>query len=111
MSLYPEYLDNGKVKWRKRWVCPVTGKVKKFSVTLSSDSTQAKNKARREIELRIAKYEKRRDALNYTFKEVAEEYKALKQQAIKDSTFKTYCCWYNTLLSYIDDDLLIADII
>lgn len=89
--MWMEPLDNGKFKYIERYTDQKTGKVKKASVTLNSDSRQAWNQATKLLNEKIAKKESvTTTKKDMTLGEAIEAYGEYKRKYWAFSTYKSY---------------------
>ncbi len=89
--MWVEKRPNGKFKYCERYKDPVTGKDRKVSITLTSNSNIAKNKAVQELNKLIQKKSKEKRPLkSATFGDVVKQFIEIKEKEIKPSSIFAY---------------------
>ena len=89
--MWIEKRSNGKYRYCERYKDPVTGKDRKVSITLTSNSNIAKNKAVQELNKLIQnKSKEKRPLKSATFKDVVEQFIDVKEKEIKPSSIFAY---------------------
>lgn len=105
-----EELKDGKFKYVERYVDPMTEKYKKVSVTLTSSSRVAWNKAQRELNTRIDKKLKKVNKSDSTFGEVLHQWHKVYKNTVKPSSYQRSVHSVKIIKRYIPEDYLIRKI-
>lgn len=89
--MWVEKLPNGKFKYCERYKDPITGKSRKVSITLKTNSNIAKNKAIQKLNQKIKDKMNRKAPLkSASFKDVVEQFIVVKEKEIKPSSVFAY---------------------
>ena len=89
--MWIEELSNGKYKYCERYKDPITGKSQKVSITLTSNSNIAKNKAVQKLNKKIKdKVNRKAPIKSATFEDVVEQFIDVKEKEIKPSSIFAY---------------------
>lgn len=101
--MWVEKLKNGKYKYVERYKDPLTGKLKKVSVTYEKNNRQTKSLAIRELEEKIQKIESLVETNIMTFHTLCDLYLEECTNNCKESTIGTYKSHINVLKSTIQN--------
>ncbi len=107
--MWVQKLENGRYKYREHYK-DKDGKWKKASVTLSSNSRQAENKARALLAQRIEEKRKKATGEGISFGAVASDYLEKKRKTVARDTVASYNSWVKAIFGFIDKDIPIASI-
>ena len=107
--MWVQKLENGKFRFREHYK-DHTEKWKKASVTLSSNSRQAENKARALLAQRIEEKRKKATGEGISFGAVASAYLEKKRKTVARDTVASYNSWVKAIFGFIDKDIPIASI-
>lgn len=110
IKMWMTKLENGKFKYSDRYVDPYTEKLRSKSVTMTSNSAQARNKATKILSEKIAHALEVKTTEKVTFQEVYTRwYKARKRQ-LRPSSIKSYDSIGKIIEAKISSDILIKNI-
>lgn len=91
--MWMEEQKNGKYKFRESYIDPLTEKVKKVSITLTSKSRAAQKKARmilsEKIEKKLSKINSNNIITNQTIEKCIQEWLPEYQQLVKANTYSS----------------------
>lgn len=108
--MWMEKLDNGKFKYIERYIDPMTEKYKKISITLTSDSRVAWNKAQRELNKRIDNKIETLHQSDLTFGEITYKWLVVHKNVVKPSTYLRSTQTLRIVKRYIKDDYIVRKI-
>lgn len=108
--MWMENLDNGKFKYTERYVDPYSEKKKKVSVTLTSDSNQAKNRASRLLKEKIDERLNTIKCEDLTINQLYEKWFVKYSHSVKDTTILRNSWNIIAIKRHIDTDDLIKNI-
>jgi len=108
--MWIETLDNGKFKYVERYIDPMTEKYKKISITLTSDSRVAWNKAQRELNNRIDKKIKTMSQSDVTFDEITAKWQHVYKNMVKPNTYLRSTQTLKIIKRYIPGDYIVRNI-
>ncbi|WP_028125175.1 tyrosine-type recombinase/integrase [Eremococcus coleocola] len=108
--MWIEELPNGKYKFIERYYDDKTGKHKKVSTTLSTNSRQAWNKATQILNKKIEKYQNKSSITPITFEVAFDEWFKLYSHSVKPITVTRNTFIADTLKTMIDPDILVDKI-
>lgn len=108
--MWMEKLNNGKFKYIERYVDPYSEKKKKVSVTLTSDSNQAKNRASRLLKEKIDERLNVVECEDITVKQLYKKWFVMYSHSVKDTTLLRNSWNIKAIKRHIDTDDLIKNI-
>lgn len=108
--MWMEKTPDGKFKYRERYTDPYTEKYKTVSVTLTSDSRQAHNKAREILGKKMdgAVNEKKKEKVS--FHKVVDEWYEGHRKTIRNSTMTVYTSVLKAVKGMAEEDVWISNI-
>ncbi|HLR70671.1 MAG TPA: hypothetical protein VK085_04485, partial [Pseudogracilibacillus sp.] len=106
--MWMEKLSNGKYAYRERYTDPYTEKIRKVSVTLTSCSNQAKNKAQKMLNEKIHHAVTKKHDM--TFEQLYEKYKPIYKQNVRDSTYRHFESCYRVVTKWFDKESIMRNI-
>lgn len=108
--MWIEETKQGKYKFVERYTDPLTGKLKRASVTYSKNTASTKKLAIKELQEKIREKTKIVNANNITLKEICNYYLAAKEEELKRSSIDTARLCVSSLLRKLDGDLIVSRI-
>lgn len=103
-------LPNGKYKHEQKYKCPISGKWRKVSVTMSSNSTQAFNKASRILEQKIKERSIPTSERLILLDVVAREFMEQKSLRVKSTTLAYNKAMLKRFFEWLPDYTYISDL-
>lgn len=108
--MWIEELDDGKFKYIERYKDPYSNKNRRKSTILTSQSTQAWNKAQKILNEKIAKALDEKEQQSITFHEVYEEWHISHIRSLRPSSIVVYESIKKIILAYVKKGVLISKI-
>lgn len=108
--MWMEELKNGKFKFVERYNDPYTNKEKKVSVTLTSKSNQAKNKAVRILNDKIDEIIKKDTTKEITIKELYKKWYVQYSNSVKETTLLRNSWHTKSILKHVNPDVIVSKI-
>lgn len=111
--MWPEYQENGKVKFVERYVNPLTGKCGKTSVTLDKDTRATRKEAEKILEQKIEQKLKRLSSgstVKYTLRDLVDAYRKEQKRTVKASTYRRNYFTANSMMKVLGEDVLIEQL-
>ncbi|WP_290491089.1 MULTISPECIES: tyrosine-type recombinase/integrase [unclassified Aerococcus] len=102
--------EDGKYKYTEDYKDPYTGKKRYKSVTLTSQSKQAWNKAKKILDKKIEAAENTKDTKDMTFGQLMEEWYPLHEKPLRNSTKRKQRIMRRKIEETIDVDILVSNI-
>ncbi|MEG2295099.1 MAG: site-specific integrase [Carnobacterium sp.] len=108
--MWVEKLKDGRFKYIERYRDPYTEKYKKTSTIMTSDSSQASNKARKILEKKIDEKLNQKTKEKILFHAVLKKWYAGHKKSIRNGSAAAYDSIYKVVASMIDKDVFISNI-
>lgn len=108
--MWMEKTPDGKFKYRERYTDPYTEKHKTVSVTMTSNSRQAANKAQRHLNEEISKRLSIKVEKSDTFKNVLDSWEIKYKHTVKDTSYWRNKWNLNIIRTFLTDDMIVKNI-
>ena len=106
--MWIEATKNGKYKACERYTDPLTGKLKKVSVTIEKDNRQTRKAAQEELAERIRQAMGKSPNADVTLGQLRDAYLADKKMSVRESTYTCLESGTKALLSIIPKDTVVS---
>ena len=108
--MWIEKLEDGRFKYIERYKDPYTEKARRISTILTSDSPQAKKKARKILEKKLSLKILKSSQKNMTFEELFEKWKPIYYQNVKNQTYRNALSAYKVVTNWFDENTIVRNV-